>query len=336
MPDTNDISCCVCGARDARPWRTAGDNLLGGPAVWRAVRCARCKTVRLDPRPPAAQMADFYPPDLYARSEPDAGEAADEIGRRLDQYNDGLAERAARALSGGSAAGKHVLDVGCGDGRFLAALGSRHPASVTGLETDPVAAGLARRRTGGKVLETPLENAGLPDAAFDLVSLLHVLEHVPDPRATLRAARRVLRPGGVLFLALPNAASLEAAVFGRAWYHLDLPRHLWGWGPHPLTRLLEETGFEVEAVRFFPFLFAPQSVRNVLRGVLTSRPGRAASARRHANEHGRRAAGSPTSAFLTRFVAGWLRASERLGRAWPGEIMEVAARRRRPSEKEKQ
>lgn len=316
------ISCCVCGSSDARPWRTAGDNLLGGAAVWRAVRCARCETVRLDPRPPADQMAAFYPPDLYARSEPNAGET-DEIGCRLDQYNDGLAARALLPGDGG-AAGKNVLDVGCGDGRFLAALRARGATSVTGLETDPVAANLARRRTGGPVLEAPLEDADLPDASFDLVSLLHVLEHVPDPRATLLAARRVLRPSsGALFLALPNAASLEAAVFGRAWYHLDLPRHLWGWGPRTLTRLLEETGFEVQAIRFFPFLFAPQSVRNVLRGVLwTSRPGRAA----HAKEHGRRAAGSPTSALLTRFVAGWLRASERLGNVWPGEIMEVVAR----------
>jgi len=324
MPETN-LACCVCGATGARPWRTSGDNLLGGPAVYQAVRCVRCGTVRLDPRPPAERMADFYPPDLYARSEPKTGET-DEIGRRLDQYNDGLAERAARALTGG-ATGKTVLDVGCGDGRFLAALATRGATSVTGLETDPVAAGLARRRTGGQVLESSLEDAGLPDAAFDLVSLLHVLEHVPDPRATLGAARRVLRPCGVLFLALPNAASLEAAMFGRAWYHLDLPRHLWGFGPRTLTRLLEEVGFVVENVRFFPFLFAPQSVRNVLRNV---RPARAAS---HANEHGRRAAGSATSARLTRFVAGWLRASERLGELWPGEIMEIVARR--PDEKGK-
>ena len=324
------LVCCVCGATDARPWRTSGDNLLGGPAVWQAVRCVRCGTARLDPRPPAERMAYFYPPDLYARSEPDAASGTDEIGRRLDQYNDSLAERAARALTSG-AGGKTVLDVGCGDGRFLAALSARGAAGVTGLETDPVAAKLARRRTGGPVLETALEDAGLPDAAFDLISLLHVLEHVPDPRATLTQARRVLRPSGALFLALPNAASLEAAVFGRAWYHLDLPRHLWGFGPRTLTRLLEETGFDVETVQFFPFLFAPQSVRNVLRSV---RPARAAAATSHANEHGRRAAGSPKSALLTRFVAGWLRASERLGEMWPGEIMEIVARVR-PGEKEK-
>ncbi len=119
-----------------------------------------------------------------------------------------------------------------------------------GLETDVVAAGLARRRARAVIHEAPLEALDLPAAACDLVTLLHVLEHVPDPRGTLAAVRRVLRPGGTLLLALPMSGGLEAALFGSAWYHLDLPRHLWGFTPHALTRLLEESGFAVGSVRY--------------------------------------------------------------------------------------
>lgn len=311
------VFCCVCGETRVRPWRAAGDNLLGGgPAVYQAVRCVRCGTARLDPQPPPEAVAAFYPPTLYARAEDTDNDNG--VGRRLDLYNAAAARRAESLFAGGTVHGKSVLDVGCGDGRFLAALQARGAAHVTGLETDPVAAHLARRRTSATIIEGALETADLPDAGFDLVSLLHVLEHVPDPRQTLAHAWRVLRPGGALLLAQPNAASWEARLFGRAWYHLDLPRHLWGFGPHALVRLVEESGFVVSGLRYFPFLFAPQSVRNALRRVRARQ--QASGARR----------GGSAGRFTTRLFAGWLGASERLGRVWPGEIMELSAHRSKP------
>jgi SAM-dependent methyltransferase len=263
-------------------------------------------------------MAGFYAEGTYARAEDNE---PNEVGKRLDAYNAGLAERASRGLPGGTARGARVLDIGCGDGRFLAAMAARGAACVEGLETDPVAARLARRRTGATIHERGIEQADLPEAGFDLVSLLHVLEHVPDPRATLIAARRVLRPGGgVLFVALPNAGSLEAALFGSAWYHLDLPRHLWGFTPHTLVRLVEECGFAVSGLRSFPFLFAPQSLRNVIRAVRKRRPEMRAGSGANRN-------GPSSGRWQTQLFLGLLALSERAGRTWPGEILELTATR---------
>ncbi len=314
MADTlpDPLPCCVCGTTGARPWRVAPDNLLGGDARYSAVRCLRCGTARLEPRPPINEMHRFYAPGAYARAE--GAQADTEVGRRLDALNAGLARRADAAAGG--ALPRRALDVGCGDGRFLAALKKRG-FTVEGLETDPVAADMARRRAGAVIHERPVETSDLTPESFDLVTLLHVLEHVPDPRETLAAVRRVLRPGGALLLALPNAASVEATLFGSAWYHLDLPRHLWGFTPHSLIRLLEESGFNIISLRYFPFLFAPQSARNALR---SKRYSPVDGGEKHSSSS------SNGGAWQTRLFLGMLDISARLGHsAFPGEIMELVA-----------
>ncbi len=317
----NDITttCAVCGSRDAVLWRVSGDNLLGGPDLWRAVRCARCQTRRLDPRPPAREMARFYAPDTYARAE----EANSEVGKRLDAYNARVAARADLAVPAIAGRRLNALDVGCGDGRFMAAL-AQLGWSVAGTETDSVAADLARRRAHATIYEVPTEALDLPTESFDLVSLLHVLEHVPDPAATLATCFRLLRPGGALLLALPNAQSAEARLFGSAWYHLDLPRHLWGFTPGSLARLTEQLGFERLSLRYFPFLFAPQSGVNALRGLRRRRASPSSSGGDNARNNPKRETGGR---LQTRVFLGLLSASERLGQNLPGEIMELIAYR---------
>ena len=185
-----------------------------------------------------------------------------------------------------------------------------------GIETDPVAADLARRRANSDIIETSLEDADLPADSFDMVSLLHVLEHVPDPRATLKAAYRLLRPGGILLLALPNAGSMEAKVFGASWYPLDLPRHFWGFSPQTLTRLTEECGFRQPRLRYLPFMFAPQSVRYLLRSIQGA-ANEGSSSEQRANKDSDES-GRKTFIFL-RLLA----SSESMGRVLPGEVMEL-------------
>jgi SAM-dependent methyltransferase len=163
----------------------------------------------------------------------------------------------------------------------------------------------------------PLGGAPLGDGTFDMASLLHVLEHVPDPRATLTEARRVLAPGGVLLLALPNVDCLEARLFGRDWYPLDLPRHYWGFTPHTLVRLVEECGFAGRSLRYFPFLYAPQSLRYALR--------RGTTPREVTDEAPKPVARAEAGGLRTRLFLSLLDLSGRLGRTLPGEVMELAA-----------
>lgn len=304
------LTCCVCSTRGAYAWRRAGDHILGGPRQFHAVTCARCGTVRLDPRPSPEEMGRHYTAHTYARAE---DEAASGLAERLDEYNRRLA---ARALASVAADLPHrALDVGCGDGRFLAQVAA-HGWRVEGLETDPVAADLARKRTGGTLHESPLEQAVLPEGAFGLVSILHVLEHVPEPRETLAAAWKALAPGGTLLVAVPNVACLEARLFRSCWYPLDLPRHYWGFAPRTLSRLVETTGFAVQDIKHFPFLFGPQSVRYGLKAI---------SGKPLGEDEGSAGPRQEGGNLRTRAFLGLLTASERLGRALPGEVMELLA-----------
>ena len=306
-------ACCVCGRTEASVWRLAPDNLMGGERQFTAVRCAGCATVRLQPRPLPEEMGDYYTASTYARAEDDKSELA----HRLDEFFSHQANRATTAF-GPDFRGSRMLDVGCGDGRFLKAMAARG-WSGEGIETDSIAAGLARERSGATIYETPLENTPFAEATFDLVSLLHVLEHVPNPRQTLSTAYRLLRPGGKLLLALPNVRCVEASLFGRSWYPLDLPRHYWGFRQETLVRLAEECGFVAPALRYLPFMFAPQSLRYVAR---SGRGVKAASTEKRSEEP--RAGGGK---LQTRLFLALLNASEQLGLKMPGEVMELTATR---------
>jgi SAM-dependent methyltransferase len=84
---------------------------------------------------------------------------------------------------------------------------------------------------------------------LDVVTLWNVLEHLYDPKATLLEIRRILRPGGLLVIALPNLDCLDAHIFGPAWSGYDVPRHLYVFSEATLTRMLAQTGFRVLRIR---------------------------------------------------------------------------------------
>jgi SAM-dependent methyltransferase len=117
--------------------------------------------------------------------------------------------------------------------------------TVEGLDFDPGAVAAARAR-GLAVREGDLASARLADGAFDAVAMVHVLEHVPDPRALLAEAARVLAPGGRLAVVTPNPLGRGSRRFGAAWREWDPPRHLVLLPLPTLRRLAEESGLRVE------------------------------------------------------------------------------------------
>lgn len=306
---SSGTECVVCGGAAFQKWRRAPDQIMGGWVRYAAVRCTRCGLRRLQPRPGPEAMAAAYNA-TYARAEGEEETAG--LGQRLDEFFERQADRAMDAY-GGRPKGK-LLDIGCGDGRFLASMQKRG-WQLEGIETDSVAADLARRRSGGTVHETPLEETELTPGTYQMVSLLHVLEHVPNPRETLTIAARLLAPGGMLLLALPNAGSWESHIFGTCWYPLDLPRHYWGFTPPTLVRLTEECGFNVSNLNYFPFLFVLQSLRYAMRA-LSGRP---------ATPPDPAAAKSEAGGLRTKIFLSLLDVSGKVGKSFPGEIMELTA-----------
>ncbi len=94
-----------------------------------------------------------------------------------------------------------------------------------------------------------LWEARWPDASFDLINLCHVLEHVKDIDRLMPEIRRLLKPGGLLRIQVPNAASLTAKIFRRFWIGLDTPRHVYVFSRKNLRGYLERSGFRVVSSR---------------------------------------------------------------------------------------
>jgi SAM-dependent methyltransferase len=122
---------------------------------------------------------------------------------------------------------------------------------VTGTEFSDDACRYAREVVGIPVRVGGLEQLRFPDHSFDVVTMWHVLEHVPDPRPTLAEVARILRPGGVFLVGVPNFGSAEARLTTAGWFHLDVPRHLSHYTPASLKTALLAAGLRPARVSFF-------------------------------------------------------------------------------------
>lgn len=161
-----------------------------------------------------------------------------------------------------------LLDVGCNEGRGLEFY-KRNGFEVEGLELNQVAAEAARAR-GFTVYTDEIESLKADDA-YDVVVLSNVLEHSLDPKDMLLQVKRLLKPGGRIWISCPNNRSWLRVLFGRYWINWHVPFHLWHFSAVSLTRLLDEVGFsDIRITNKTPTLWVAQSV--IAR--LFARPGR--------------------------------------------------------------
>ena len=141
-----------------------------------------------------------------------------------------------------------LLDVGCGDGEFLARM-EQLGWDVEGIDPSEDAVRLARSRGVSVRLGTLGQAADLPRSSFDAVTFRLVLEHLPDPAAGLTAAREALKPGGLVWIASPSLEAEAHRRFGPDWILLEAPRHAVMFTPSSLAGLLGSLGFEPIALR---------------------------------------------------------------------------------------
>lgn len=218
--------CVVCGgttrARELHVQR------------WDILSCSGCGTRTLDPMPDEVQMEGF-----------DDGSEYDLVQELQDEI---LAEhaRTLKVLTSMRAPGR-LLDVGCGTGLFLKAA-KRARWKPVGIDPSKKAVDIAREG-GFEVHQGLLEEADFQRGSFDAISLMQVVEHLPDPRPLLQGCRDLLKPGGVLLIATPNPDSWLARVKGEGFNHWIPPTHLAWYPPKALERLSIVAGFKPARTR---------------------------------------------------------------------------------------
>ncbi|HEX6116089.1 MAG TPA: class I SAM-dependent methyltransferase [Solirubrobacterales bacterium] len=221
----------------------------GARRLRRRTVCGRCGVATTDPLPSDAELESAYRGWYRPASGRFAG-PGDAILRRLRNR---LASHLDRAAPPGP-----VLDVGAGAGHLLDALAARGRSAV-GLER------AASARPGIRAAEL-----GELDGEWAAIVFWHSLEHLRGAGAALDQAARMLAPNGLLVVAMPNAASLQAAVFGDRWLALDFPRHLVHVPEGALRDRLTGLGLRVE--RTSP-LRGGQAVFGWLHGLVGALPG---------------------------------------------------------------
>ena len=137
-----------------------------------------------------------------------------------------------------------ALDIGCGRGLLLNAL-QNEGLEVTGLERSvtPLSQTMVKDVHIGE-----LSDPEITKNAYDVIIMWHVLEHLETPHRVLSECRNLLRPNGIIAIAIPNYASLQRRAFGRHWFHLDIPRHVVHISDQWLENQLTNQGFSIEKV----------------------------------------------------------------------------------------
>lgn len=232
-------ACDLCG----------GTRLATVSSEAKVVECLACGYRFVAPRPSQAEIASSYSePDFYV------GWIEDEAGRtRMWSKRLDLLKRAGPNV--------RLLDIGAGIGTFLSLARDRLGWEVTGTEVSTAAVGIARERYALDLLLGSAEDLALLPGSFDVITLWHVLEHVPSPSQTLKLCHDLLRPKGLLAIAVPNdddarawlvrSKALKSRKESPPRYEALKPHgevHLSQFKSRVLTRALRSRGFRVEAV----------------------------------------------------------------------------------------
>ncbi len=261
-----DSRCPSCGAGSDSQMglhlQTSAD--LRDFGAFGAVLCTRCEVARTDPAP--HELARVITPDVQGTTRSVAQRA---LMRRFVRTR---VERVRPHLPADHR--PRVADIGGGACAFANALGATgcdvivfEPNAANGRFADPA--------VGVQFVPAPFDEravatAGIADDSLDGITMWHALEHVPNPAATLALARRLLRPGGVLYVCVPNLDSLQADVGGTHWCYADIPHHVTHFSLEGLATVMRRAGFSQLAPHWWSAEYALfgwyQTLLNLLTG----------------------------------------------------------------------
>lgn len=256
-------NCLICNIEGEPLYTNLQDQLFGAPDEWSLYSCKTCGLIWLNPYPTQDDLWKLY--RTYYTHSTGRKHVLSNILLLLDKlalYR--LGYRTHRLLFFGQIVvptiinyiqlgymsvkkswGNKLLDVGSGNGEFLAKM-KNLGWEVEGQEPDPKAAKFAASTFGVKVHAGDLASCKLPAEYFDVITLNHVIEHAINPKLLLEECLRLLKSGGRLVILTPNSQGLGHNKFKQSWRGLEIPRHVVIFSISNLKILAKSLGYQIE------------------------------------------------------------------------------------------
>ncbi|PKD21596.1 methyltransferase [Salegentibacter salinarum] len=189
----------------------------------------------LETLPKPKNLSAYYESEDYISHTDSKKSITDKVYRAVKKYM--LSEKLKWILQVSN--GNKILDIGAGTGDFLEAAKEKK-FEVSGIEPNDHARKLAFQ----KGIELQKELAYFDDISFNVITMWHVLEHVPDLEFQLKELHRLLTPNGVVVIAVPNFKSFDANYYKEFWAAYDVPRHLWHFSQNGISELFKNYNFQ--------------------------------------------------------------------------------------------
>ena len=238
----NIQNCPVCGSPDSTLKFKAKDYTVSNE-MFHIVTCDACRLIYTNPRPAANEAGPYYHASAYI-SHSDTNEGI--VNKLYHAVRKFTLQSKTKWIEPEKKGNKELLDIGCGNGHFLAAAKEKG-WNINGVELDTETAARAAKLTGLTI--TPSLKEIDSTKKFQVITLWHVLEHVYELDEYFQFFKSRLAKDGKLLLALPNPASFDASYFEEYWAAYDVPRHIYHFTPATITALGAKYGFKLKKSR---------------------------------------------------------------------------------------
>jgi 2-polyprenyl-3-methyl-5-hydroxy-6-metoxy-1,4-benzoquinol methylase len=232
-------NCPVCNSSIFTDYLEVEDYFLSHE-VFSLQKCNSCGFVFTNPRPLENDLSRYYQSEEYISHSSSSESITDKIYYSVRNY----AIKKKFNLINKHFKSCKILDIGCGTGEFLNYFKAKG-WDTTGIEPNETARKTAIEKYGLKVhLENQLDK--FKKSSFEVITMWHVLEHVPDLNFRIEQLKSLIKENGVLIIAVPNIDSKDSKTYGKYWAALDVPRHLYHFNQSTIKKLFEKFGFELK------------------------------------------------------------------------------------------